>query len=156
MSGMRATIFLGIFQNHNKLPVYGVILAAFTLTACVSSDRETVVEKAVRGNFVASVTKSNLHATTPISYSVTIYDEANRRHLEILRAAHLDSISVEWSANRRLVISMPCGRIYHYVNAFDIIDVDDKIFSGTIEIVLNNSGLCEKWLQKRERGTGTQ
>jgi hypothetical protein len=93
------------------------------------------------GNVVASVTKTGMGATVSFVYRVYLRQARSNSNSELLRADNVSDVRVTWESNRQMAISMPCGRVFAFVNFFDVLDRDGALLSR-IGVKLDTNGIC--------------
>lgn len=131
---------LGMFRNRLKIAY--VLLTLSAMLSCTTQSGSTIVDKQTRGSISVSIMKSNAHSTAPILYTVRVQSENTKTNIEVLRATHLSEINITWVNDNTVTIVIPCGRILHYVNFVDVLDLDKREIESTIEVRLANAGLC--------------
>jgi hypothetical protein len=134
-----------MFRNLNLWSRIATLLL-MSLSGCAPDEgrlRGDVVQSisSPNGSVVASVTKTGMGATVPFVYRVYLRQSGSQNNSELLRADNVSDIRVTWESDQHLVISMPCGSIFQFVNFFDVLDRNGE-FNYRIGIRLDTSGIC--------------
>jgi hypothetical protein len=124
------------------------IIVAALLSGCGDSftgDRQDQVVKystrSANGSVEASIVIEGFGATVPEVYSIRIRQGDNESG-EIMKADHVQNLTVRWKDDKNLEINLDCGRIFQFTNFFDVIDKGGSLIYG-INIRLLNTSLCD-------------
>lgn len=126
----------------------GFLIAAALLAGCDHSLTDNGQDQAVKysarspnGVVKASLVTEGFGATVPDVYSVRLRP-GDRDAEEVIRADHVQNLTLHWKDDKHLEINMDCGRIFRFTNFVDVLDKNAQL-QYVIDVRLLNTSLCD-------------
>lgn len=121
-------------------------LTSVALCGCTDNDavKGTTTERQ-EGKFATAIITEDGRGGATVPWVKRVYLERAGAVVEVLKAIHVQGLSIVWNGERRLTIRMACGEILNFVNFYDAYSADRTSFQR-IEIHLDVAGLCPESL----------
>lgn len=119
-----------------------VVLVVMAFGACSRQEhlRGRVIESKENPVAKALVTEDGSGgATNPWIYRVYVQD--GHATVEVLRVVRTKNLRVEWATDKRLLVHMTCGQIFHFQNFFYALDSKGQLIAR-ISVQLESTEHC--------------